>query len=76
MPTTSTRAEGVAAWTLHYQADPAKALDRIQYMRRHGVPDGHRGEWLGACLAPAEDRCAHWGDRKNCVQCMTEEIGA
>jgi hypothetical protein len=80
--TTATRAEAVAAWTLHYEADTAKALARIQHMRHHGIPEGHHGipeghhgipeghhgEWLGACLAltPVEDRCAHWGDRKYC----------
>jgi hypothetical protein len=76
--TTATRSEAVAAWTLHYEADTAKALDRIQHMRQHGIPDGHHGEWLGACLAltPREDRCAHWGDRKNCTQCLSEQIEA
>jgi hypothetical protein len=74
----ATRAEAVAAWTLHYEANTAKAVDRIQHMRQHGIPEGHTAEWLGACLAltPPEDRCAHWGDRKNCTQCLSEQMEA
>lgn len=66
----ATFAEAVAAWTLVYEADTAKALERIQHLRTHGIPEGHRAELLGASLAltPPEHRCAHWGDKTTCVQ--------
>ena len=58
MPST---AEAVAAWTLHYEADTAKAVERVQHMRQHGIPEGHHAELLGASLAltPPENRCVH-----------------
>jgi len=73
---TAIRAEAVAAWTLVYEADTAKALGRIQHMLKHGIPEGHHGEWLGVCLAltPVADRCEHWGDRKTCIQCLHQQI--
>jgi hypothetical protein len=67
--------EAVAAWTLHYEADTAAARDRIVEMRKHLIPDDRRAELLGASLAltPPENRCAHWGDKTTCIQCMTEQ---
>lgn len=43
-------------------------------MRHHGIPEGRHAELLGASLAltPPENRCIHWGDKTNCVQCLTE----
>jgi hypothetical protein len=73
--TTASRPEAVAAWTLHYEADPHAASTRIVHMRQHGIPDGHLAEYLGAGLAltPRENRCDHWGDKTNCPQCLLEE---
>jgi hypothetical protein len=65
--------ETVAAWTLHYEANPAAARERIVHMG-HGIPEGHHAELLGASLAltSPQDRCVHWGDRRYCVQCLTD----
>jgi hypothetical protein len=56
--TTATRPEAVAAWTLHYAAEPDVARERVTEMCKTGIPEGHVGEWLGACFAltPSEDR--------------------
>jgi hypothetical protein len=72
----ATVAEAVAAWTLHYEADTTAARERIDHLRKHGIPEGHHAELLGASLAltPPENRCVHWGDKTNCVQCMTEAV--
>jgi uncharacterized protein YerC len=69
------RAEAIAAWTLHYEADPTAARVRLQHMQKHGVPEGHIAERVGAALAltPRDQRCEHYGDRRNCVQCATAE---
>jgi hypothetical protein len=74
-PTTASRAEAVAAWTLHYEANPGAAKARLADMRANGVPEGHTAEKLGAFLAltPREHRCAHWGDDRYCSQCVTEK---
>jgi hypothetical protein len=66
--------EAVAAWTLHYEADTTAARDRIVEMRKHVIPDDRRAELLGASLAltPVQDRCAHWGNRNYCVQCLPD----
>jgi hypothetical protein len=73
-PPTTNRAQAVAAWTLHYEANPDAAKARLADMRAHGVPEGHTAEKLGAsqALTPREHRCAHWGDDRYCTQCMTE----
>jgi hypothetical protein len=65
--------EAIAAWTLHYEADLDAARNRAVELRKH-VPDDRRAELAGACLAltPAEHRCAHYGDRRNCAQCLTD----
>ena len=75
---TGSRGQAVAAWTLHYEANTNAAVKRIAEMREHGIPEGRHGEWLGACLAltPPEHRCAHWGDDRNCTQCLTEQLDA
>jgi hypothetical protein len=64
----------VAAWTLHYEADRVAAMGRVAEMGEHGIAQGHEGEWLGANLAltPAENRCAHFGDDRNCPDCHRE----
>lgn len=74
MAPTGTYGEAIGAWTAYYEADTAKALERIEQMRQHSIPEGHRAELLGASLAltPPENRCIHWGDKSTCVQCMTE----
>jgi hypothetical protein len=70
MPSTS---EAIAAWTLHYESDLAAAGARLQHMQKHGTPDGHIAERLGAAIAltPPEYRCEHYGDKRNCGQCHT-----
>jgi hypothetical protein len=77
-PTTTNRAQAVAAWTLHYEADPAAARARLNDMRANGVPAGHVAEKLGAFLAltPHADRCEHYGDRNHCTQCQTAQWDA
>jgi hypothetical protein len=74
MNRTGTRSEAVAAWTIHYETNTAAARERLTQMRTHGIPEGHHAELLGASLAltPPENRCVHWGDKTNCVQCLTE----
>jgi hypothetical protein len=69
------RAEAVAAWTLHYEADPARARDRLVHLRTYGVPVGHTAELIGATLAltPQDQRCTHWGDKRTCPQCLLED---
>jgi hypothetical protein len=73
-PATGTHGEAIAAWTAHYEADTAKALERVAQLRQHRIPGGHHAELLGASLAltPPENRCVHWGDRTNCAQCLTD----
>jgi hypothetical protein len=69
-----TQAEAIAAWTAHYEADLGAARARILHMNKHGIPEGHIAERVGAAIAltPHENRCEHYGDRTNCVQCFTE----
>ena len=69
-----TRAEAIAAWTAHYEANLVAARDRLAHMAKHGTPEGHIAERAGAAIAltPRENRCEHYGDRTNCVQCLTE----
>jgi len=71
-----TRAEAIAAWTSHYEADLGAARARILHMNKHGIPEGHIAERAGAAIAltPRENRCEHYGDRTNCVQCLTERL--
>jgi hypothetical protein len=72
------RAEAIAAWTIHYEANPQAARARLQHMAKHGTPNGHIAERVGAGLAltPHQYRCEHWGDTRNCVQCLTEQWAA
>ena len=56
--------------------DPAKAKDDRKGGKRGSRFQAEHGEWLGASLAltPVPDRCAHWGDRKTCTQCLAAQI--
>ena len=76
MNRTGTRAEAVAAWTLHFEANTAAARERILHMQAHGIPEGHQAELRGASLAltPPENRCVHWDDKTYCVQCLTAKL--
>jgi len=72
MPSTS---EAIAAWTLYFEADLASARARLEHMQKHGVPEGHVADRLAAAVAltPPEQRCEHYGDRRNCGQCHTAQ---
>ena len=71
-------AEAVDAWLGHYSVDLRAAHARVAELKASGIPDESVAEWLGATLAltPAEHRCAHWGDERNCVQCLSEKGNA
>jgi hypothetical protein len=45
-------------------------------MSKHGIPNGHMAERVGAALAltPEEHRCAHLGDSRYCAQCVTDAL--
>jgi SnoaL-like protein len=45
------RAQTVAAWTSHYEADLHAVRERVMELRTSGIPEGHIAESLGACLA-------------------------
>jgi hypothetical protein len=74
MLNTGTMAEAIASWAQHYEANPQAARDRLAHMAKHGTPEGHHAERVAAALAltPLDQRCEHWGDKRDCIQCSTE----